>query len=136
MSCVACREVVAGALYYGTRDCLRWASSHCARTSATADLRTRPGLTQTGTTALEVGQVYPICSPTFPDHPQCFSPHRDEIVSSLGYVCTRGRNFKVCVQSFEQNNAVFGRPSISNGPMDGYRVHSALVEKGLLMHDR
>ena len=38
--CVACREVVVGLVYatvHATDDCLRWASSHCARTFATAN---------------------------------------------------------------------------------------------------
>ena len=40
MPCVACREVVVDAVYatvHATDDYLRWASSHCARTSATAN---------------------------------------------------------------------------------------------------
>ena len=40
MPCVACREVVVGAVYATVRatdDYLQWASSHCARTSATAN---------------------------------------------------------------------------------------------------
>ena len=40
MPCVACREVVVDAVYatvHATDDYLRWASSHCARASATAN---------------------------------------------------------------------------------------------------
>ena len=40
MPCVACREVVVGAVcatVHATDDYLRWASSHCARTPATAN---------------------------------------------------------------------------------------------------
>ena len=40
MPCVACREEEVGAVYatvHATDDYLRWASSHCARTSATAN---------------------------------------------------------------------------------------------------
>ena len=56
MPCVACREVVVGAVcatVHATDDYLRWASSHCAKTPATAngDLAQPqgPGPTQTGT---------------------------------------------------------------------------------------
>ena len=40
MPCVVCREVVVGAVcatVHATDDYLRWASSHCARTPATAN---------------------------------------------------------------------------------------------------
>ena len=40
MPCVVCREVVVDAVcatVHATDDCLRWASSHCARTPATAN---------------------------------------------------------------------------------------------------
>ena len=40
MPCVACREVVVDAVYamvHATDDYLQWASSHCARTPATAN---------------------------------------------------------------------------------------------------
>ena len=40
MPCVVCREVVVDAVYatvHATDDYLRWASSHCARTPATAN---------------------------------------------------------------------------------------------------
>ena len=40
MPCVVCREVVVGAVcatVHVTDDYLRWASSHCARTPATAN---------------------------------------------------------------------------------------------------
>ena len=55
MPCVACKEVVVDAVYatvHATDDYLQWASSHRARTSATAngdlpDRRTWP--TRTGT---------------------------------------------------------------------------------------
>ena len=40
MPCEACREVVVGAVcatVHATNDYLRWASSHCAKTPATAN---------------------------------------------------------------------------------------------------
>ena len=51
MPCVVCREVVVGAVcatVHATDDYLRWASSHCTRTPATAngDLARPPDLAQ------------------------------------------------------------------------------------------